>query len=83
VYLVIPSAALQENSVDVASEFWFFFDVRGSRKMVKKAEFIVQFIDGYSFFTCIVLQTARDKSLREEKSAHPKDGRGALVDPSF
>ena len=41
----------------------------------------VELVDGNFHFSCIILLSARQKSLREEKSAYPEDDGLAVIHP--
>ena len=49
--------------------------------MIKQLELVIEFVNGNSFFSGIVLQTASDESLREEETTHPEYFRSSSLDP--
>ena len=69
---IVPPASLNEESVYIAAEFWFFCDFGVVADRVQELELEVDFIDGNGFFAGIVLETASHESLREEETTHPE-----------
>lgn len=49
--------------------------------MVQHCKSECQSINSYSFFSRVILQTASNKRLREEESAHPENLRRSIVNP--
>lgn len=83
VSLVVPPAALEEEPINVTTEFRFFFDLGMMREVVKESKPEIELVDGDGFLAGIVLKASRDEGLGEEESAHPEGDWGARFDPGI
>jgi hypothetical protein len=79
-FFVIPTGALQENAVDIASVLRFFLHVVVGHS-VQNFDLEVDAVHGYHVLTGVVLEGAGDEGLREEEAGNPKDIGSASVDP--
>jgi len=68
---VVPLAAFEIDSVNKASFGGFLLDVLPLLVIVYK-EFVAQFVNSNPFLSGLVLHSACEESLREEKSADPE-----------
>jgi len=71
VILVVPLAAFEIDSVNKASCIGLLLDVRPLFVIINK-EFEAKFVNSNPFLSGLVLHSACEESLREEKSADPE-----------
>jgi len=80
VLLGIPPSSLQINTIDIAAIFRFFLDLCIGH-MIHNFALKLDTIDCNYIFTSIVLESASNKSLREEESTDPEYIWSSLINP--
>jgi hypothetical protein len=76
--VVVPSAALQEETVDIGTILWLQI-----WRFLQKLEVVGDLIDGDGITTGEVLQDTSQETLSEEETRNPEDCGIADVDPTL